>query len=215
MARESTIGSTFKLQTLPAAAAANITAITPGATTVITVAGTFAKGDFVQIQATTIPALDRKTPHRISATGTGTITIDTDTTGATVPGTIVGTVGEMAFVETCFSEFGIDSPAPSDIDVTTMCDTERRNVPGLASTGSATFGGPLDLTDTGQIALLNAYKDAKPRVMVWQTRGGQTGILYGVVSSFVGAPQGVEQAVTFSGSFQVQESPIYLPPLAP
>lgn len=217
MARESTIGSVFKLEKLPAAAGVAITAITKGATTEVTTTVTgIAVGDFVRVANTGMPELDRNTVHRVSAVGTGVLTLDTDSSGGDVPATIPSeaTLYEATFDEVCFAEFGLDAPTPSEIDVTTMCDVERRNVPGLASTGSASFGGPLDLSDTGIKALLAAYYDAQSRNLLWVTRQGQTGIMYGVVSSFSGAPQGVEQAVTFSGSFQVQERAIYLEPMA-
>lgn len=213
MARESTIGSIFYLETLPASAAVDVTALTAGATTLVTTALTAAIGDFIVLRNTGSKILDRLTMHRVSATGVGTLTIDTDTTGETFDITASTEAYKVGVQEVCFSEFGLDTPAPTEVDVTTMCDTERKNVPGLANTGSANFGGPLDLSDAGQKLLITAYKDALARNMAWVTRGGQTGLMYGVVSSFTAAPQGVEQAVTFSGTFQVQESAVYLEPL--
>ena len=213
MARESTIGSIFYLETLPASAAVDVTALGAGTTTLVTTALTAAIGDFIVLRNTGSKILDRLTMHRVSATGVGTLTIDTDTTGETFDITAETEAYKVGIQEVCFSEFGLDAPAPTEVDVTTMCDTERKNVPGLANTGSANFGGPLDLSDAGQKLLITAYKDALARNMAWVTRGGQTGLMYGVVSSFTAAPQGVEQAVTFSGTFQVQESAVYLEPL--
>lgn len=213
MARESTIGSTFKLQTLPAAASAPMTAVVKAAsTTTITATGTYAKGDFVILAGTGLATLDRKTAHRVSAIAAGTFTIDTGTSAETATPTM-GTVTKAAFTTICFAEFGVESPAPNEVDVTTMCDLARRNVAGLANTGSATFGGPLDLADPGQQALLAAFRDGLPRQLVWTTRGGQNGMLYGVVTSYAAAPQGVEQAVTYSGTFQIQDPPAYNHPL--
>jgi hypothetical protein len=212
MARESTIGSVFMLEDMPASAGAAITDITVGATTEITVTGTFAINDYVTIAGTGSSTLDRKTAHRVSATGTGTITIDTDTTGETIAAG--GTATKIVTTEVCFSEFGVEAATPGEVDVTTMCDLERRNVAGLSSPGSASFSGPLDLTDVGQQKLLAAHGDGLARNMIWTTRGGQVGILYGVVTAFAAAPQGVEQAVTFNGAFQIQDRPIYLPPVA-
>lgn len=215
MARESTIGSVFHLEKIPATPATgiDITAMTVGADTEITAANTFKAGDFVRIQDTGIKALDDQKAHRVIAVSATKFRIDTDTTGATY--TSGGKVFHLEFQEVCFSEFGQEAGQPGEIDVTTMCDLERRNVSGLSSPGSATFGGPLDLTDAGQLALIAANQDGKARNLIWVTRGGQTGILYGVVSSFSAAPQGVEQAVTFSGTFQVQAPAVYLPPFTP
>jgi hypothetical protein len=215
MARESTIGSKFYLEDLTGTPATpgSITAVTKGATTTISTTETLVAGDVVRISDTGWSSLDRTTVHRVSGVGTGTVTIDTDTSHETAAAPSSGKIVKVKEIEICFAEFGLDTPTPNEVDVTTMCDTERQNVPGLANTGSATFGGPLDLTEKGVQALIAARDDAKPRSLRWITRMGQTGLLYGVVSSFVGAPQGVEQAVTFSGTFQVQGKPLYLAPL--
>lgn len=210
MARESTIGSVFKLETMPAGTTSPITGATKAAKAVITGTHSLAIGDFVVIAGTGMKSLDRMTAHRVSAvTATTAFTIDTDTSAEAAAGT-TGTFREVGMIETCFAEFGNEATTPGEIDVTTMCDLERRNVPGLSSPGSATFGGPLDLTDAGQKELIEAQKDALTRNLIWITRGGQTGIMAGVVSSFAAAPQGVEQAVTFNGSFQIKEAPVYL-----
>lgn len=213
MARESTIGSVFMLEKIPdtAATPVAISAATKVNPTVLTVtSATTAKGDFIRISGTDSKPLDRMAPHRVSASTATSVTVETDNSDGVAA--TKGSYVELEFQEVCFSEFGNDVPTPGEIDVTTMCDAERRNVTGLSSTGSATFGGPLDLTDLGIKALIEAYEDAKPRALIWKTRSGQTGILYGVVNSFTAGPQGVEQAVTFSGSFQVMERARYLAP---
>jgi hypothetical protein len=213
MARESTIGSTFRLENVPAATTSPITGATKASKAVITATNTLTKGDYVIITGTGMESLDRKTPHRVSVASGTTFTVDTDTTNDTAAATS-GSFREIATTEVCFAEFGVEASTPGEVDVTTMCDLERRNVAGLSSPGSATFGGPLDLTDVGQQALIKAFNDGLSRAMIWTTRGGQVGMLYGVVSSFAAAPQGVEQAVTFNGSFQIQDAPVYLPPIA-
>lgn len=212
MARESTIGSTFYLQTNPGAAGVAATAATAGAKTTITVSGTYKVGDFVIISGSGSKKLDRMTPHRISAVGTGDITLDTDTTGETLTATLK--VLEVHTVEVCFAEFGNEPGTPGEVDVTTMCDLERRNVAGLSSPGSATFSGPLDLSNAGQQELIKAQQDGKDRALIWVTRGGQTGMMTGTLSSFSAAPPGVEQAVTFNGTFQIKEAPVYLDAIA-
>jgi hypothetical protein len=214
MARESTIGSAFKLENLPIGATSPITAASKAKPCVITTALVCVVGDFIVVAGTGFKTLDRLTAHRVIAKAAGTVTVDTDTTAET--GTVTtGTARLVAHTEVCFAEFGIDNPAPNEVDVTTMCDLTRRNVAGLPNTGSATFGGPLDLADAGQVKLLAAYQDAKARNLIWITRGGHTGIMYGVVNSYAAGPQGVEQPVTYSGSFQIQEQPIYLPSILP
>jgi hypothetical protein len=231
MARESTIGSVFSLeQHLAAPVSGDITAVTQTlaggkTTTLATDLANPVVGGYVVVSGSGWRSLDSKTAHRISAV------LPAETTPAVLPARIVvdvstemdtapSTVGASAsaravsLVEVCFSEFGSESSKPGEVDVTTMCDTERRNVAGLSSAGSATFGGPLDLTDAGQLELIAAQKDGLNRALIWKTRSGQTGIMDGTVSSFAAGPQGVEQAVKFSGTFQISEAPTYLPPLA-
>jgi hypothetical protein len=219
MARESTIGSTFRLESLPRVTGLGITAVTKsataGANTSITSTAVVKKGDFIAIAGTGWSSLDRKTAHRVAtAPVAGVFQINTDTFAETTAAPATGTVTILATQEVCLAEFGVDAGTPGEVDVTTMCDLERRNVAGLSSPGTASFGGPLDLADAGQVKLLAAFNDGLPRNLIWLTRGGQTGILYGVVSAFSGGPQGVEAAVSFAGSFQIQAAPIYLPPLA-
>ena len=211
MARESTIGSVFKLETAPPAATTVVTAATKAAMAVLTSTGmTMVKGDFCVIAGTGLESLDRLTAHRVFAATATSLTVETDTTDDTGTDSGAGTVRKLTLVETCFAEFGNEPTTPGEVDVTTMCDTERRNVPGLSSPGSATFSGPLDLSDAGQKELIKAQKGAETRNLIWITRGGQTGIMAGVVSSWAAAPPGVEQAVQFSGTFQIKESPVYL-----
>jgi hypothetical protein len=210
MARESTIGSVFKTETMPTAATTPATGATKATMAVLTTVGaTLVKGDFIVIQGTGFKTLDRLTAHRVFLATATSVTVETDTTAETGTAT-AGTMRKVGLVETCFSEFGNEASQPGEVDVTTMCDLERRNVAGLSSPGSATFSGPLDLSDAGQKELIKAQKDGLTRNMIWITRGGQTGIMAGVVSSWAAAPPGVEQAVTFNGTFQIKEAPVYL-----
>lgn len=224
MARESTIGSKFLLEDFKAATikTAAVSGLTAGTTTTLTATVTDLKaGDFIRLKGDAVDrdVLGRLTGHRVQKVTAGaqptdpsTIVLDVNTTGMTLP--TAGVTMEMPeYTEILVAEFGLDAPSPNEVDVTTMRDLERHNVPGLANTGSATIGGPMDLSDKGTQLLIAAYGDGKPRSLVWITRGGQTGLIYGVVASFTGGPQGVEQAVQFSGTFQVQERPIYLPAL--
>jgi hypothetical protein len=211
MARESTIGSVFKTETMPVTATTPATAATKAVMAVLTTVGaTLVKGDFIVIAGTGYKALDRLTAHRVFLATATSITVETDTSAETLATATAGTMRKVTLVETCFSEFGNEAQAPGEVDVTTMCDLERRNVAGLSTPGSATFSGPLDLSDAGQKELIKAQRDGLTRNMIWITRGGQTGIMAGTVGSWAAAPQGVEQAVTFNGSFTIKEAPVYL-----
>jgi hypothetical protein len=210
MARESTIGSMFYLEASRATAVA-FSAVTKGATTSLTVASAppgVEAGSWIVISGSDLPSLDRTSPHRVISASASAVVVDTDTT-ADVP---AGTAGELVLLtmqEVCLTEFTPSAPEPGEVDVTTMCDTVRRTVAGLSSPGSISFGGPFDMEEAGMLALIAAQKDGVARGFSWVTRGGQAASMFGQVASFVGAPQGVEQAVTYSGSFQVQDGPFY------
>lgn len=210
MARESTIGSMFYLEASRAATVA-FSAVTKGATTSLTVASAPAgvsKGSWVVVAGSGLKSLDRPSPHRVVSVSASAVVLDIDTTTETGTGT-AGTIAALTMQEVCLTEFTPSAPEPGEVDVTTMCDTERRTVAGLSSPGSISFGGPFDMDEDGMLALIAAQKDGKARAFTWETRGGQAASMFGQVASFVGAPQGVEQAVTYSGTFQVQNGPFY------
>lgn len=210
MARESTIGSMFYLEASRAAGVA-FSAVTKGATTSLTVASLppgAAPGAWIVISGSDLPTLDRASPHRVISASASAVVVDTDTTGEAGSGT-AGELEVLTMQEVCLTEFTPSAPEPGEVDVTTMCDTVRRTVAGLSSPGSISFGGPFDMEEAGMLALMAAQKDGVARALSWVTRGGQAASMFGQVASFVGAPQGVEQAVTYSGTFQVQDGPFY------
>jgi hypothetical protein len=227
MPRETTIKLEFALEKIPDTPAtpytltgAGITkSATAGAVTTVlldsasapTVAP--AKGDFVYIAGSGWATLDNKL-HIVSAyDATGhTLSINTDTFAEA--GTL-GTVGDIkvspvAFDHACLSEFSTNPGSPGEVDATTMCDEERVNLPGLSSPGTASFTGMFDMDDAGMNAFIAAESDGKPRWLVAKTRRGQMAAFHGVVSAFSMGALGVEQAVTFTGSFTLDRAPIYL-----
>lgn len=223
MARESTIKLEFDLSgPVTATAVLDDPGITKGATTLITfdaadpgmVADLYQVNGYLQIDGTGWPSLDGKL-HVISAVDdvAHTVTIATDTSAETalLPADIADITVTYAedWTHVCLSEFTPNPATPSEIDATTMCDTERVNLPGLPGAGTATFAGMFDLDDPGMLALQAAQQDAKERWLVAKTRGGQLAMFYGVVSSFTMGNLAVEQAVPFSGTMTLKRSPTY------
>lgn len=222
MARESTIKLMFDLSGVTWVTS-TLDAITKGTTTVITMdaldAGMvaspidYAKNGYLWIDGTGWETLDGKL-HVISAADdtAKTVTISTDTSAetATLPVDLVGvTVKRTTWTDVCLSEFTPNPATPSEIDATTMCDTERVNLPGLPGAGTASFTGMFDLDDAGMLALRDAQADAVERWLVAKTRGGQLAMFFGVVSSFTMGSLGIEQAVPFTGTMTLKKSPTY------
>ena len=221
MARESTIGLTFELElSKKTALVLETPGITKGATTVLNVSNTdpgwaggwLVAGQLIYLSATGVADLDGKL-HMISASSVGseTVTLSTDSSGMSGTVAAFGTINAQAinWQECPLSEFSPTPGQPGEIDVTTMSDTERKNVPGLSSPGTASFGGMFDLEDDGMVALDAAYKDATDRYFVGRTRSGQVAVFHGVVSAFSIGQLSVEAAMPFTGSFTLDESPYY------
>ena len=221
MARESTIKLEFDLQDAgtPVYSVLAAPGLTAGATTVITmnatdpgiVGGDYEVNGYLIINGSGWPSLDGKL-HIITAVGVSTVTIGTDTSAETaaLPTDLTDIlVGRTTFTHVCLSEFTTNPTTPGEVDVTTMCDTERVNLPGLPSAGTAGFTGMFDLDDPGMLALEAASIDGAERHMIAKTRRGQVGIFYGVVSSFIMGSLAVEQAVTYTGTFTLKSKPTY------
>jgi hypothetical protein len=222
MARESTIKLMFDLSGRTWITS-TLDAITNGATTIITMdaldAGmaatpiAYAKNGYLWIDGTGWESLDGKLHVISAADGTArTVTISTDTSAETapLPASLTGvTVKYTTWTDVCLSEFTPNPATPSEIDATTMCDTERVNLPGLPGAGTASFTGMFDLDDPGMIALRDAQADAVERWLVAKTRGGQLAMFFGVVSSFTMGALGIEQAIPFTGTMTLKKSPTY------
>lgn len=224
MPRESTIKLNFMLElTKRTASVLEAPGITKGTTTLVTLDATdpgtvatpahYVVGEFLYIDGTGWPSLDGKA-HLISAydgtADTVTLAVDTSAETGTLPTLTEVTVQSMTWEHVCLSEFTPSPGTPGEIDVTTMCDTERKNLPGLATPGTASFTGMFDLDDDGMNAMIAANAAADARYFVGVSRLGQMAVFHGVVSSFAPGPMTVEAALTYTGSFTLDESPYYM-----
>jgi len=222
MSRESTIKYTFQLEDAPRAESV-LTApgITKGATTLLHLDDAdpgivadppwYVVGESVFIDGTGFETLDGKVhPITVVNVGTGVITLGVNTSAEAGTPTLADIVAyPFEWIDVCLSEFTPNPGTPGEIDTTTMCDDERKNLPGLPTPGTATLTGMFDLDDTGMLALIAAQKDGVKRYLVGVTRFGQAAVFHGVVSSFSIGALTVEAAVTFSGTFTLDESPYY------
>lgn len=227
MARETTIKFDFMLERAKAAKAlppATGDMVTKGATTTLNLdpadpgftavngVAPISAGQMIFVDGTGWASLDGML-HMITAavSATGVVTLATDSSAETAvladEADIV--IQTLVWDHVCLSEFTPNTGAPGEVDVTTMCDTERRTLPGLSSPGTASFTGMFDLTDTGMQALIDAQKDATKRYFVGVSRRGQTAVFHGTVSAFAPGSMTVEAALTYTGSFTLDESPYY------
>ena len=221
MARESTIKLEFELSGPTwVTAVLDTPGITKGSSTIVTLdaadpgllATAYVIGGYMAVDGTGWPSLDGKL-HVITAVGASTVTLGTDSSAETaaLPATLtdIKVTYTATWADVCLSEFTPNPATPGEIDATTMCDTERVNLPGLPGAGTASFTGMFDLDDAGMIALRDAQADAKERWLIAKTRGGQLAMFYGVVSSFTMGALGVEQAIPFTGTMTLKRSPNY------
>jgi hypothetical protein len=229
MARETTIGMCLNIEVKPEPADNAITFDTPAVIKSVAAGAVttlkpdpdndpdwptkYVVGELVFLDGTGWKSLDGKL-HRIVAVVTTAaseaVTISTDTFAETAPleaGTVGNVLGWSECV--CFADWNQDAATPGEVDVTTVCDTIRVNLPGLPNLGTIAFSGPADLDDDGQVALQAAEADALPRFVMWRTRRGMIGVMHGTISSFNIVPGGVEAAMTYNASLTLDQKPYY------
>jgi hypothetical protein len=174
---------------------------------------TYRPGELLLIKETGWASLDDKV-HMITAVNavSGDVTIATNTSAETDPLAAFGDMVINAFTwdEVCLSEFTPNPGSPGEIDVTTMCDVERVNLPGLPTPGTANFTGMFDLEDDGMNAMIAAQADGETRYFVGVSRRGQMAVFHGVVSAFAPGTMTVESALTYTGNFTLDQSPYYM-----
>lgn len=222
MARETTIGLDFMLQSIAGSLTLELEApgISAASNAVITIdaddpawdvlPAVLVVGGLIGIDGTGWKSLDGKV-HRITAVTAGvSVTIATSTAGETALAALPDITAQiLAWDHVCLQEFTPNVGAPGEVDATTMCDLERVNLPGLSSPGTASLTGVFNLDDTGMIAMKAAQADAVPRFLIAETRQGQRGIFHGVVSMFSMGALTVEGLVTYVGSFTMDRSATY------
>lgn len=168
-------------------------------------------GDLIMVSGTGWKSIDGKLVRVTAFDGTsGDLTVAADTFAENTTPTLADIkAGQMTWHHACLSEFSANPGTPGEVDATTMCDTARVTLPGLASPGTASFSGFFDLDDAGMKALMDAEEDAKPRYLIAKSRRGQMAIFHGVVSSFSIGSLTVEGAIPFTGNFTLDKKPTY------
>lgn len=216
MARLSSQGAKFMMENL--AGTAPTTAIASAATkakpAVVTLADVtaYVPGDIIRITGSGFKSIDGLafTVGTVTAGAKTVELLGSNTTAETGTWVATATASEPNMVETCLANFTRTQPAPAVIDVTTLCDAARKRVGGLADPGTFTFDGFYDSKDAGYIALLQAAQDSKERLMAIIFPDKSAIYFPGQITG-VGETVAVDQAVTFSGTGQINGPVTYAP----
>lgn len=212
MAKIASTGARFILENLAAApptpkTATGCTKAKPAVVTLSAVTG-LASGDVVRITGSGWKSIDG-IPFTVGVVAASTVELLGSNTTAEVPAWVAtASLVEPNITDICLATFSRTTPAAASIDVTTLCDTSRKKVGGLADTGTFTFDGYWDSTDPGYIALLTASLDQKERLMGVIMSDKSAMYFQGQITG-MGESVGVDQAVTFTGTGSVNSAVSY------
>lgn len=142
-----------------------VTAITAGATTVLTVANSAAVGDIVVVTNSGWSSLDGKPGVVTTATASSlTVDIDTAAEATTALATAKASIYEPDnWVENCVSGLDIGGGAADSVSLATFCDSSAA-LAGAAGAQTATLTGFVDYSDPGFQEMQAAVNDGLPRL---------------------------------------------------
>lgn len=169
------------------ATAQTITAITKASPGVATYSGAdnFANGDYVKITAQGMSQVDGRI-FRVANVNTGAKTFELEGENTTSYDTFTsGTVEEVTFGTTMSTATGLSgSGGDFDfIDVTTIHDNVRKQIPGAASPATYTFESIWDVADAGLIALKAASDSQAQRAFRFTFPNGQKLVANGYIGA--------------------------------
>lgn len=148
-----------------------------------------AVGDLVVPRNTGWASIDGR-PFRVGVVAAQAVTlVDSDTTAETNP-IMTSTDEPPAVLETpgwlelCRSTFNLNAPAGATIDITTLCDTAHRTVPGLPALGTWTANGFYDMNDNAMFAARDAYRRGDDVLLDVRFRDGGGVTFAGTVNTF-------------------------------
>jgi hypothetical protein len=176
-----------------------ITAIAVGATATVTATHDFSAGDYVvfdvlgmhQINGRVFRVLSVSTTVSFVIEGTGGASLDTSAFDAFTSGTVNKiTFGTSITTATSMSASGGDFDF---IDVTTIHENIKSQIPGTANPLSYSFDNNWDSTDAGQIAMKVASDAQAQRAMKFTFGTGGPIMVFSGYVGFTGAPTGSSQ----------------------
>jgi hypothetical protein len=185
------------------------TNIAPVKMTWTTPPATIALGDALVPSGFGWKSIDNRVFPAANLVATGLDLFGSDATREIVPASL-GTVQEVAFGESCMATITLASPAGTTIDVTTLCDTARETIDGMAGISTWQATGFWDAEDPMQGAM-RAYKKSNQKVaMQVEFNDGSGMIFMGTVNQF-DVTMGIDQAVAFTIGGNVSGDIIDLP----
>ena len=194
--------ASIPVTTVPVAAA-------PVALVWTTPPATIATGDALVPEGFGWKSIDNKVFPAGNVGATGAELFGSDATREIGPAS-AGTVKEVTFGESCMATITLASPAGTTIDVTTLCDTARETIDGMAGISTWQATGFWDASDPMQGAM-RAYKKSNQKVaMQVEFNDGSGMVFMGTVNQF-DVTVGIDQAVAFTIGGNVSGDIIDLP----
>jgi Phage tail tube protein, TTP len=171
---------------------ATITAITKANPGVASCVNSFSAGDYVLLSIQGMRQLDNRVVRVLSPSGSAfsiegidTTLFDTFSSGTATKITFGNTVDTATSMAASGGDFAF-------IDVTTIHQNAKSQVPGLANALTYTFDNLWDPSDAGQVAMKSASDAGAQRAFMIQFSTGARVVFNGYVG-FVGAPTGSAQ----------------------
>jgi hypothetical protein len=181
------------------AAATTITAITKASPGVVTsVAHGYADGDYLVLTITGMSQLDdmvvrvdNKTTDTYELEGVDTTDFDTFATGTAEKITFGTTLATATGVNASGGDFDF-------IDTTTIHDTVKKQIPGIANPATFTFENIWDVSDAGLIALKAASDAQAKRAVRFSFANGQKLVFTGYIGASLLPTGGAQELVKTS-----------------
>lgn len=199
MSRISSQGTRLYVETEAAQVAATIASATkakPATFTFSALPDELTEGRVVRVAGTGWRSVDGKA-FQISDITSNTITLADSDTSDEVPAVTLGSITPVELEEFCMATLTLSSPAGTDIDVTTMCETERETVGGLGAISTWNATGFWDGDDTVQTRLRELKRSLDNVVFAAQFRDS-TGLVWVGNVNTLDIRAGVDTAVAIT-----------------
>lgn len=193
------------------AAAKTITGITKASSGVVSsTAHGYSNGDYVFLSVQGMYQLDGRVA-RVSAVATDSFTLEgIDTTAFDT--FVSGTAEKITYGTTISTATTVSASSGGFdmIDITTIHDNSKREMPGLASASTYTFDNIWDVSDAGLLAMKNASDAQAKRAFKFTFgTGGQVMVFAGYVGATLLPAGNAQDKVTTSTTITMQGSPSY------
>lgn len=192
------------------AAPVTISAITKAAEGVCTATNTYTNGDYVFLSIQGMHQLDGRVARVKSVSGGGFTLEGIDTTAFDTFAS--GTAERITFGTTITTATSVSSSGGGFdmIDITTIHDNSKREMPGLAAASTFTFDNIWDVSDAGLLAMKVASDaQAKRAFRFTFGSGGQIMVFAGYVGATLLPGGSAQDKVTTSTTITMQGSPSY------